>query len=272
MRGFGLIGYPLVHSFSPGYFEEKFQRENISDAYYKAFPLASTDGFHTLLHQHSELSGLNVTIPYKKAVIPFLDYIDDDAKSIGAVNCIRIIPAEKLSKRQTDEYFEGKAPQFRNQYLLGFNTDAPAFAESLSDEWNLPSKALVFGTGGAAKAVIFSLKKLKIDFIQVSRKPVNNDALQYEMIPESVFQNHKLWINTTPVGMWPKTDETLPLPFHLLDNNYFLFDLIYNPLETKLLKEGNFRSAHTKNGLTMLHSQADKSWAIFNASAEALLP
>lgn len=272
MKGFGLIGYPLAHSFSPSYFEKKFQRESITDAYYEAFPLASTDGFHTLLLQHPVLEGLNVTIPYKKAIIPFLDYLDDDAKCIGAVNCIRIIPTEKLSKRQTDKYFEGKAPKFRNQYLLGFNTDAPAFAEALSDGWNLPSKALVFGTGGAAQAVIFSLKKMKIDFIQVSRKPLNNNILHYNTIPDSIFQNHKLWINTTPVGMWPKTDDTLPLPFHLLDKNHFLFDLIYNPLETKFLKEGKCREAHIKNGLTMLHRQADKSWDIFNASAETLLP
>lgn len=272
MRHFGLIGFPLAHSFSPCYFKEKFQRETILDAYYEVFPLASMDDFYPLLLQYPELEGLNVTIPYKKAVFPFLDYIDNDAKCIEAVNCIRIISAEKVSKYQIDKYFDGNTPKFRNLYLLGFNTDAPAFAESLSDGWILPSKALVFGTGGAAQAVSFSLKKLGIDFKQISRKPLNNNILQYNIIPDSVFQNHKLWINTTPVGMWPEIDETLPLPIHLLDNNYYLFDLIYNPLETKFLKEGNCRGAHTKNGLTMLHSQADKSWNIFNASAEALLP
>lgn len=272
MRGFGLIGFPLAHSFSSSYFKEKFQRETILDAYYEAFPLASMDNFYPLLLQYPELKGLNVTIPYKKAVFPFLDYIDIEAKNIGAVNCIRIISAEELSKHQTVKYFEGKTPKFRNQYLLGFNTDAPAFAESLSYGWDLPSKALVFGTGGAAQAVTFSLNKMGIDFQQVSRKPINSNILQYNNIPDSVFQDHKLWINATPVGMWPEIDETLPLPFHLLDSSYYLFDLIYNPLETEFLKKGKSQGVNTKNGLTMLHSQADKSWDIFNASAEALLP
>ena len=265
MKHFGLIGYPLVHSFSPAYFKEKFQREGLADYRYEAFPLSSIDLLPNLLAQHPDLCGFNVTVPYKEQIIPFLNEIDEAACEIGAVNCVVI-------QRESDSS--------EKQYLLkGYNTDAPAFEQCLKAGWQLPDKALVFGTGGAAKAVAYALHRLSIDFYFVSRNKVKEQTLTYHDLEhhpnfhniqnnnlldnKNLLKDYKLWINTTPVGMFPKIEESLPIDFSVIGSEHYLFDLIYNPEETVFLRQGRLRGAHTKNGLAMLHEQAELSWEIF---------
>ena len=260
MRRFGLIGFPLAHSFSPAYFKEKFQREGLTDCRYEAFPLSSIELLPELLEQHPDLCGFNVTIPYKEQIIPYLDEIDEAAAEIGAVNCVII-------QRNSDS--SGK------QYLLkGYNTDAPAFEHCLKEGWQLPDKALVFGTGGAAKAVAFALRQLHIDFYFVSRSKQNERTITYTDLIHSIQNNnhldntfflkdYKLWINTTPVGMFPHIEESLPIDFSVIGSEHYLFDLIYNPEETVFLRQGRLHGAHTQNGLAMLHEQAELSWELF---------
>ena len=271
MRRFGLIGYPLEHSFSPAYFKEKFQREGLADYHYEAFPLSSIELLPELLAQHPDLCGFNVTIPYKEQIIPYLDEIDEAAREIGAVNCVVI---------------QRKSDSSEKQYLLkGYNTDAPAFAHCLQEGWKLSNKkvsgteravkALVFGTGGAAKAVAYALRQLNIDFYFVSRSKQDERTITYTDLIHSIqinnqldnknmLKDYKLWINTTPVGMYPHTEESLPLDFSVIDSEHYLFDLIYNPEETVFLRQGRLHGAHTQNGITMLHEQAELSWKIFN--------
>ncbi len=241
-REFGIIGHPLTHSFSPSFFNKKFEEENI-DAMYTAFEIEHISQFPILLQQHPNLCGLSVTIPYKKTVIPHLDELDDAAKNIGAVNCIAI----------------------DNGKLKGFNTDVFGFSESLHPLLQPQhNRALILGTGGSSLAVQYVLKQLNIPFQMVSRNK-GNLALCYEDLNEATIHAHTLIINTTPLGMFPKTNDCAPIPYEALTPHHLLFDLVYNPQETLFLQKGKAQGATIKNGLAMLHLQALRSWEIWNS-------
>ncbi len=259
MRQFGLIGYPLSHSFSQKFFAEKFLQENIVNAKYDNFPISSMESFAALWKENPNLEGLNVTIPYKKEVIPFLQHSSPVVQSIHACNCIR---------------------KFNNE-LYGYNTDVIGFEKSL-----LPflqphhTHALILGTGGAAAAVQWVLEKLKIKFQLVSRNtnsvkenlPLNTKSknelkpsLHYEGLTTSIIETHTLIINTSPVGMFPNVHEAPPIAYEGLTAQHHLYDLVYNPKETLFMKNGLAKGATVQNGLAMLHIQAEESWAIWNA-------
>lgn len=242
MQLFGLIGYPLAHSFSKKYFTEKFEKERLADYAYENFPVISVDKIKAILQNHPELKGLNVTIPYKEQVIPFLDEMNEMVKETGACNCIKI----------------------SNEKLLGYNTDIIAFERSLKK--NLQphhSKALILGTGGSAKAVKYVLKKIDIPFLSVSRK-VSEENLSYEQITPALLSEYHLIINTTPLGMFPDIAHAPSIPYDALTPQHFLFDLIYNPEKTLFLQKGEERGAMIKNGYEMLILQAEESWRIWN--------
>src|SRR5437667_2324133 len=216
MKRFGLIGYPLSHSFSQKYFTEKFQREQITDCVYENFPLNNISDLAPLIQQHPDLCGLNVTIPYKEKVIPFLTRQSDVVQSIGACNCI------KIEKGQ----------------LTGYNTDVTGFENSLQPQLQpYHTRALVLGTGGAAKAVHYVLNKLGIAFREVSRNPATANQLSYQQIDDRVIKYHLLIVNTSPLGMYPKSEECAPLPYNALTLRHYLFDLIYNPAKTLFLQK-----------------------------------
>jgi shikimate dehydrogenase len=244
MRIFGLIGKKLDHSFSPGYFNEKFRVEGILDASYRAFPLDEISDFPALLSSMPNLRGLNVTIPYKEAIIPYLDELDKSAEAVGAVNCIDI----------------------RNEKLIGHNTDITGFEKSLMQILKGRKdidRALVLGSGGAAKAVNFVLKKLEIQYITLSRNPKQNQ-IAYKDIDKQLIKEHKLIINCSPLGMYPNLESCPEIPYHFLGNNHILYDLVYNPPETTFMKNGKNRGAEVVNGLEMLHVQAEAAWEIWN--------
>jgi shikimate dehydrogenase len=243
MRLFGLIGYPLAHSFSKKYFTEKFEKEMLSDCAYENFPIISVEKFTSILQNYPQLKGLNVTIPYKEQIIPFLDEASETVKAIGACNCIKI--------------FNGK--------LIGHNTDTTAFERSLKKELQ-PNhkKALILGTGGSAKAVEFVLRKLNIEYRYVSRKSTGEN-LTYEQVTPSVIEEYELIINTTPLGMFPDISMVPLIPYDALTAKHFLFDLIYNPEKTLFLQRGEEKGATIKNGLEMLVIQAEESWRIWNS-------
>ena len=236
---FGLIGYPLSHSFSPSYFAKKFADLGIKDSEYLAYELEDIVQVEPLLQ--SGVKGLNVTIPYKEQVIPYLDRLSDEAKKIGAVNTIKI----------------------SDEGVVGYNTDVYGFQKSL--ELFLGGKkiqkALVLGSGGAAKAVKFALETLGILFTTVSRQAA---FLQYKDLNKKIIDDHQLVINTTPLGMSPKIHTCPNIPYHLLSDEHFLYDLVYNPEKTLFLKQGSARGASVKNGYDMLVLQAEKSWEIWN--------
>ncbi|HEY6503141.1 MAG TPA: shikimate dehydrogenase [Chitinophagaceae bacterium] len=242
MRLFGLIGYPLSHSFSKKYFSEKFEKEGIKDCRYELFSIDSIDGLKKILDQHHDLSGLNITIPYKEQVLSFLNEADDIVKGIKACNCIRI----------------------KNGKLKGYNTDVTGFERSLKEKLKPHhTKALVLGTGGAAKAVEFVMRKFGIDYKNVSRKPsVNNYS--YEQLTPAVIASHPLIINTTPLGMHPAINEAPPIPFEALTTAHYLFDLVYNPERSLFLQKGEEKGAVIQNGYDMLVIQAEESWRIWN--------
>jgi shikimate dehydrogenase len=243
MRRFGLIGYPLSHSFSQKYFTEKFQRQQISGCVYENYPLHDISELTAILQQHTDLNGLNVTIPYKEKVIPFLHHQSPVVQAIGACNCIRI----------------------EQGMLTGHNTDVTGFEDSLKEQLRPHHrKALVLGTGGAAKAVYYVLDKLGIAFVRVSRSAGDNDTIAYDQVDAGLMRDHQLIINTTPLGMYPKTDECPPLPYDALTSLHYLFDLVYNPARTLFLQKGEERGAAVKNGADMLVIQAEESWRIWN--------
>ncbi|MCC9137038.1 shikimate dehydrogenase family protein [Pontibacter silvestris] len=248
MRKFGLIGKKLGHSFSKKFFTEKFAKEDITDAQYELYELAEIDALKELLAQEPELMGLNVTVPYKEQVIPLLNELDEAAASVGAVNTIRI----------------------SNGRTKGYNTDYIGFKESLEEFYPLEEriKALVLGTGGAAKAVWAALKALDISFTCVSRSPAENE-LSYETLTAELLQDYNLIVNTTPLGMLPNVDTAPPLPYHALTAKHYLYDLVYNPEETLFLKKGVEVGAKTVNGLPMLYRQAIAAWDIWNSSEQA---
>lgn len=247
MRLFGLIGYPLSHSFSAKYFAKKFEIENIPDTDYRIFPLENITEVNSLLKLQPDLQGFNITIPYKVAILPFLDHISDTARSVGAVNCVKI---ERNQSGVT---------------LTGHNTDVYGFRESLVPALKLIHKnALVLGTGGAAKAVCFTLEELGINYKLVSRSGNEESVLHYSQLTEKVISDNLLIINTSPVGTFPDVDQCPNIPYQFLTNKHLLFDLIYNPAETKFLKLGREAGATTLNGAKMLELQAEKSWEIWN--------
>lgn len=244
MRRFGLIGYPLSHSFSPAYFSKKFDKEGISDCLYEAFPIKSVEELTSLLHNNPDLEGLNVTIPYKKEILTFLHQSTEAVKQTGACNCIKI----------------------REGILTGHNTDVTGFEKSLlSDLRPTHTKALILGTGGAAAAVEFVLKRLNIHFLFVSRKSqIGQKILTYKEISSKIIDEYKLIINTTPLGMYPDVNNCPGILYENLTKEHYLYDLIYNPAQTLFLKKGAEKGAVTKNGSDMLIIQAEESWKIWN--------
>lgn len=242
MRLFGLIGYPLSHSFSKKFFTEKFEREGLTDCRYEHFAIANINELKTVLEQNPDLCGLNVTIPYKEQVLPFLQEQDLLVQKIKACNCILI----------------------NNDNLKGFNTDVTGFLGSLKQQLGSHHrKALILGTGGAAKAIEFALDKLGIAYRHVSRKP-SAQNYSYEQLTPSIIHDHTLIVNTTPVGMYPAVAEAPPIPYESLTASHYLFDLVYNPEKTLFLKKGEEKGAVIKNGYDMLVGQAEESWRIWN--------
>ncbi len=244
-KKFGLIGSSVSHSFSKSYFDEKFFREGLRDYHYDLYSLEKIDGLKKLLDENPELCGLNVTIPYKEQVLTFLSDIDANAKKIGAVNVIKIQ--------------DGK--------LKGYNTDSDAFYETLV-KWfpNVENpKALVLGTGGSSKAVQQALKKMSIPFETVSREK-GKGTYTYEDLEKdgTPIKTYPLIINTTPLGMTPSTNTFPPIDYELLNSSHYVYDLIYNPARTQFLQKAEMHGAIIKNGLEMLHIQAEKAWAIWN--------
>lgn len=245
MRTYGLIGYPLGHSFSESYFTEKFQSQNIN-ACYKLFPIANVEMLQEVINSNPSLKGFNVTIPYKQQVMSFLNEIDDEAAKVGAVNVVKVINRE------------GK------KLLKGYNSDIYGFYTSLQPLLQTyHDKALILGTGGASKAVSAMLTKLGIDYKFVSRKS-QTGQLTYDDIDSVVLSEHKLIVNCTPVGMSPNTDEAPSLPYEFFTEKHIAYDLIYNPSETLFLSKAKEHGATIKNGLEMLHLQAERAWEIWN--------
>lgn len=246
MDKYGLIGFPLGHSFSKGFFNEKFHTENI-DAEYTNYELPSIENFLDVVHHTPNLKGLNVTIPYKQQIIPFLDALNEDTKEIGAVNVIKFVHQP-----------EGKV------LLIGYNSDIIGFTQSLKPLLQpIHRKALILGTGGASKAVFYGLKKLGIESLFVSREKKGTETLTYNELTPEIINNHNIIINTTPVGMFPHVDACPPIPYEYLTSNHLLYDLTYNPDETLFMKRGKQQGATVKNGLEMLLLQALAAWEIW---------
>lgn len=247
MRFYGLIGKSLEHSFSPVFFKEKFEKEGITNCFYNLYPLKNIDEFNYLINDFTELSGLNVTIPYKQEIIPFLDRLDPNAKQIGAVNTIKF------------HWNQNKLE------LIGYNTDYLGFMDSLKPLLKpIHKKALVLGTGGASLAVTFALKQLGIDFQMVSRTAKGANSIDYNSLTNEIIKEHKIIVNTTPLGMYPRIDQSPNIPYQAIAREHILFDLIYNPKQTEFLGKGKVQGATIKNGFEMLVNQAEYSWKIWN--------
>jgi shikimate dehydrogenase len=242
MKQFGLIGYPLGHSFSKIYFEDKFVKENLHDYSFELFPIETAKLFQDIISNNKSLQGLAVTIPHKETVMPLLTQLSDAAKAIGAVNCIKIAAGK----------------------TIGYNTDVIGFEKSL-----LPllqphhTKALVLGTGGASKAVQYVLKKLAIPFLLVSRKKTDT-TICYEEISAEIIETHTLIINTTPLGMTPNEEGFPNIPYEQLTSTHLLYDLIYKPEKTLFLQKGERQGCVIKNGFEMFILQAEENWIIWN--------
>jgi shikimate dehydrogenase len=242
MRIFGIIGYPLSHSFSQKYFKEKFEKEGIVDADFLQFPIEHIDALNDVLKRHNTLQGFAITIPYKKSVLQFLHQSTDAVKQMGACNCVRIK--------------DGK--------LYGYNTDVVGFEKSFTPLLQPHhTKALILGTGGAAAAVEFTLHKLNIPYRFVSRTKSGNNYT-YNELNEDIMKEYSIIINSTPLGTFPKVDEAPEIPYSLLSSQHYLFDLVYNPAETKFLRLGKQQGATVKNGYDMLIIQAEENWRIWN--------
>ena len=246
MQTFGLIGYPLGHSFSKRFFTEKFLEEQI-DAKYLNFEIPTIDGLLAILKEQPLLQGFNVTIPYKQSIIPLLSSISDDAKEIGAVNVVKI------------KYNKQSKPS-----LVGYNSDVYGFIESIKPLLKPHhQKALILGTGGASKAINYGLQKIGIQTLFVSRTEKQN-VITYDKIDNWLLKEYKVIVNCTPLGMYPNIENKPTIPYNLLDSSHLLYDLVYNPETTSFIKEGIKQGAMTKNGLEMLHLQALKAWEIWN--------
>ena len=245
MNTYGIVGYPLGHSFSKKYFCEKFEKLKL-DAEFLNFELPNIQDLTDILTQQSDLKGFCVTIPYKEEVISFLDEIDPLAEKLGAVNSVQIIRKQDQIK------------------LKGYNTDIYGFLESLKlFIGDKRPNALILGTGGASKAVAGGLENLGIDYKFVSRNAKEN-CFTYEQLNADIIANYKLIVNCSPLGTFPKEDTCPDIPYSLLTKDHFLYDLVYNPAETLFMKKGTAQGAKTHNGLSMLHLQAEKNWEIWN--------
>jgi shikimate dehydrogenase len=244
MKKLGLLGKNISYSFSQNYFTTKFKQEKIVDEFsYENFEIQNIENFSTILKNNPELIGLNVTIPYKEVIIPFLDELSENAQEIGAVNTIRISPNGKLFGDNTD--------------FFGFNKSLEPLLKSHH------KKALILGTGGAAKAVMFGLKKLNIDSVFVSRQE-KEDTITYNQIDANTFDDYQIIINCTPLGTFPKTELFPDIPYQYFTSNHIAFDLIYNPEETLFIQKAKNQEAIIKNGYDMLVFQAEKAWEIWN--------
>jgi shikimate dehydrogenase len=248
IQHFGLIGYPLGHSFSKKYFTEKFDKLGLSNSHqFHLFPIEQIELLPGLLNEYKQsLIGFSVTIPYKQQVLTYLQEIDPAAAAIGAVNCVKIL---------------------ENGTLKGYNTDYWGFRWTL-EKWGdfllkKPKKALVLGKGGAAKAIEVALRDLGLEIQYVSRVASEN-AITYDAINETLLKEYTLLVNTSPVGMSPNVEEAPAIPYHLLNSGHLLYDIVYNPLETKFLQLGKAQGASVHTGLEMLHGQAEKAWEIWN--------
>ena len=237
MRHFGIIGYPLHHSFSAKYFNEKFAREQI-EAEYSLYPTGIEDLRLKIEDLLSSLDGFNVTLPYKQAIIPFLDRLDETAEAIGAVNVVH--------------------------RRVGYNTDCLGFMDSIRPLLReFDRQALVLGTGGASKAVCYGLRKLGVNPTLVSRTP-KEGMLRYQDLTEEVMAQHTVIVNCTPLGMYPEVDQCPDIPYERISARHLLFDCIYNPEETEFLRKGKAQGAKTQNGMEMLTGQAKAAWSIWN--------
>ena len=245
MELYGLIGYPLEHSASPDFFRRKFDEEGIHNADYRLFPIKEINELPRLVAEHPDLAGFNVTSPYKQAVLPYLTRTDNAAATIRAVNTVKVVRGDNGTE------------------LHGYNTDYIGFAESLLEVMpRTPKRALVLGTGGGARAVTYALTGLHTVVTTVSRT-TGRGALTYRDLTAEVVKDNLLIVNATPLGMHPAPDGCPDFPFEWLTPKHFLFDLIYNPGETEFLRRGRLRGAGTCNGLSMLHHQADATWAVW---------
>ena len=244
IKQFGLVGKNIAYSFSRAHFTAKFDKEQKVDHQYVNYDIEDISAFESILSKPPVPSGLNVTIPYKKAVIPYLDKLSEEAEAIQAVNTV---------------VWEGSGK------IVGHNTDHYGFEKALLEKMeNQPNSALILGTGGASGAIKFVLEKMGCTFQFVSRSP-NKKQLSYDQLTKDLIQNTDLIVNTTPVGTYPDITVAPPIPYKFLDTRHFLFDLIYNPEQTRFLKEGKKRGAKTSNGYAMLVFQAEKSWELWNS-------
>lgn len=262
---YGLIGWKLGHSFSAKYFNEKFERENI-DAHYELFEIPSIEGISNIICKYPELRGLNVTIPYKRDILPYCDTLTESAREIGAVNTVRIERCDNGDVR-----------------LHGHNTDAPGFWEAIrpmltgllkydnnpdgnkAAECGYNAKALVLGQGGASLAVIYALRKAGTDVVKVSRKPAKG-VITYAEISEQLIKECRIIVNCTPLGMWPNVEECVDIPYEYLGPGHICFDLVYNPETTEFMKRCAAAGASVSNGLQMLHNQAELAWKFWTNS------
>ena len=244
MKTYGLIGFPLAHSFSQKYFTEKFEKESIGDVAFHNFPLASISEFPQLIRVNPTLHGLNVTIPYKEQVLQYVDHLSEEVKETGAANCIKI----------------GK------EGLFAYNTDIVGFRDSFVKKLKPGNKkALILGSGGSSKAVQYVLDKQGIDFLVVSRAMGNKPgSIYYNRISREMLNDFTVIINCTPLGMSPDESSFPDIPYSYLTHNHYLFDLVYNPAKTQFLKKGEENGAVTENGYEMLKLQAEASWKIWN--------
>lgn len=244
MNKLGLLGKDISYSFSRTYFKKKFENENIKNTSYENFDIDNIDLFPSIIKNTKGLKGLNVTIPYKEQVIPFLDKVNKKAKAIGAVNTIRLTKTGKL---------------------VGYNTDCYGFKKTLKPFIKSHhKKALILGTGGASKAIAYTLDEMGITYQYVSRKLSDGVGFSYETLTEDDISDNQIIINATPLGTFPNIEDCPNIPYHAINEKHILFDLIYNPEETKFLKLGNKNRATTINGFFMLEFQAEKAWSIWN--------
>ena len=244
MHLYGLIGYPLGHSFSKQYFTEKFAREGLTNCSFETFPISSIEDFPALLKENPELKGLNVTIPYKEQVLQFISELSGEVRAIRAANCIKI-SGDKMVAYNTD--------------IIGFER---SFTKQIQPHY---TKALILGTGGSSKAVQYVLKKLNIDFLLVTRSESKKEGkINYKMISEKIMHEYKAIINCSPAGMSPNENTFPDIPYHLLTPDHYLFDLVYKPAQTLFLQKGEERGAAIQNGYEMLIIQAEESWKIWN--------
>ncbi len=244
MQLFGLIGHPLTHSFSKKYFDQKFIEEQITNCSFLNFDIPQIKLLKSLIQQNPALQGFAITIPYKQQIIPYLDWLSEDVQQMQACNCVKIV--------------DGK--------LYGYNTDVIGFEKSFTQLLKPHHvKALIFGTGGAAQAVKFTLKKLAIQYVNVSRNEIANGLTYYDL-NEAILEEHTIIINTTPLGTFPKTNECPAIPYQCITPQHYLFDLVYNPPLTQFLLKGKEQGASIKNGYDMLTIQAEENWKIWNST------